>query len=1018
MSRGTGPVRPFAEHGRVRAHDSRPPCKRLKSSAQPTAKPGPGRPPALETGRRIDCATRRGPLTSSNAFPVADPRSYDVQFESPLAVPDALTERVERVSARLTAIEVEPTADTAATALEVALASDFVLGVLEQRPEALLARVVDPAPPGDEHVPAAVEPGASEADVMKQLRRARQVELARIAWRDIAGWADLETTLAELSVLADATIATALECAAALLEPRHGRPRDDAGTPVPLLVLAMGKLGGRELNFSSDVDLVFLFPDHVPTPGFERDDIEPYYNRLARTLIKLLDERTEDGIAFRVDARLRPFGSSGPLAMSLSAFESYLVSHGRDWERYAYVKARLVNGAEYASDVFDEILMPFVYRRYLDFGVFEALRQMSRLIARDVERREMAGNIKRGPGGIRKVEFIAQALQLVRGGQEPGLRRPGLLAALEALADAGQLGADSAAVLERAYRFLRTLENRLQQLDDRQTHDLPGDAVVRARVAFALGYADWSALAEALGREREAVDAEFDRIAWEDEPKEPESGDARRAAWEAGAITDAVEGTRLAEDAEAIRLLEDLREGGLYSRMDEVARGRLAELVARVIPMLDESKAPARTLKRFLTIVRAICRRSAYIALLNENPATLERVLGLADQSAMIAGRIAEHPILLDELLDARIVDEPPTKADLERMFADELGAADASDAESVLEALRRFQQAATFRTAIADRLGSLPLMQVSDRLTETAELIVRYAFETAWDEFVAKYGAPCYGDGTQMHEAGFAVVGYGKLGGLELGYGSDLDLVFLHDSRGEVQETDGERALDNQRFFARLVQRMMHFLTVQTAAGRLYEIDTRLRPSGRSGLMVASLENFRRYEMNEAWTWEHQALLRSRAVAGSENVCREFEAIRADVLVNHVDRAKLKREVATMRDRMRRELSEGGPGRFDLKQDPGGLADIEFLIDYLVLASAHEHPELVRYPDNIRQLEQLEAAGLVAAERAAGLREAYIALRGRVHELALNDSPRVVDDAELADQRARVTAIWGEVFG
>ncbi len=942
----------------------------------------------------------------------------NVHFESSFAVPEALAERRERVAERLGAIDREASEAVAATALGVALASDFVLGVLEQQPDALLARIEDASPPGPERIRGVVDPAAPEADAMRALRRLRHVEMARVAWRDLCGWADLETTLAELTRLADGMIEAALDCAAALIEPRHGRPRDEAGKPVPLLVLAMGKLGGRELNFSSDVDLVFLYPDDVQAPGFEREDLEPYFNRLARTLIRLLDQRTEDGIAFRVDARLRPFGSSGPLAIGVSALESYLVSHGRDWERYAYVKARLVNGAEHREDVFDQILEPFVYRRYLDFGVFDALRHMSRLIAQEVERREMADNIKRGPGGIREIEFIVQAQQLVRGGPEPALRLVNMLAALDTLAAHGHLDAQCAAALEHGYRFLRTLENRLQQLEDRQTHDLPADPVMRARVAHALGYEDWAALTHELEHHREAVEREFARVAWDDGRKDADASEALRAAWESGEVADAVSGTALAADAEAVRLLEDLRGGGLYRRMDEVARGRLAELVARVIPLLDDYAEPGRTLQRFLTIARAICRRSAYIALLNENAGTLKRLLDLADQSAMIARQIAEHPILLDELLDARILDEPPTKLELERMFADELAAAQADDAESALEAVRRFQQAATFRIAIADRLSSLPLMKVSDRLTETAELIVRFSFEMAWKECVAKYGAPQHGDGGTMHDAGFAIVGYGKLGGLELGYGSDLDLVFLHDSSGEVQETAGDRSIDNARFFARLVQRMIHFLTIQTTSGRLYEIDTRLRPSGRSGLMVSSLDNFRRYQVDDAWIWEHQALLRSRAIAGSPDVCREFERIRTEVLVDHIDRARLKPEVVKMRDRMRRELSESGPGTFDLKQDAGGLADIEFLIDYWVLASSHEQPELVRYSDNIRQLEQLEAAGLIAPERAAHLKAAYIALRGRVHELALNEAPRVVDESELADERARVKGVWDEVFG
>jgi glutamate-ammonia-ligase adenylyltransferase len=926
-----------------------------------------------------------------------------------------------RILDGLAELPIEPSEEAAATVGRVTACSDFVLAVLQRFPQELADRLRDRSPLTAASLAARIELGGrSEQAALAELRRLRQIETARIAWRDLAGWCNLETTLAELSALADGLISAAAAYAAAELESRHPAPRDSAGRALPLLVLAMGKLGGSELNFSSDVDLVFLYPDTAEPLSAAADDErtapETYYLRLAQLLIKLLDQVTQDGFVYRVDTRLRPFGASGPLVVGLGAFESYLVQHGRDWERYAYVKARLVTGHEFTTEVFDEILTPFVYRRYLDYGVFDALRQMKRLISQEVARKDMAGNIKLGPGGIREIEFIVQAFQLVRGGRNPELRTRALLETLPLLAGDRQLRDGTVRELAASYRFLRTLENRLQAMNDRQTHELPADAEARERLAFALGEPGWEALAERVRRHRATVQSEFERIAWDAEGRDAGRGiEPVAAAWEAGDVAAALAEGPLAGNAEVEAQLAELRHGGLYQRMDEVGRRRLAAVMTRTIELIAEHESPAKSLERVLPVYRAICRRSAYLALLNENPAALGRLLNLVAQSAWLARQMAEQPMLLDELLDARLFDTPPTREELAELFQRTLRNIVLDDAESTLEAIRVFQRTAIFRIAIADRLGSLPLMKVSDRLTDTAELVLEFSLRTAWRELTAKFGVPMCGP--PPREAGFAVVGYGKLGGLELGYGSDLDLVFLHDSSGAQQETTGEPPLDNERFFARLVQRLIHFLTIQTSSGRLYEVDTRLRPSGRAGLIVSSLESFYRYQTTEAWVWEHQALLRSRAVAGSRAVAATFEQMRRDILTAHVDRARLQAEISRMRKRMRAELSLAKAGDFDIKQDPGGLADIEFLVDYWVLAHAKEFPELVEFPDNVRQLEALERVGLVPAERCARLKEAYLALRQRIHELALDGAGRVVGGDEFGRLRAWIIDVWRETF-
>jgi glutamate-ammonia-ligase adenylyltransferase len=939
-------------------------------------------------------------------------------LERPSDLPAALAARYERVAARLAELEAPLPPALAADAVRVTIVSEFVLGVLLRHPEALVARLADPAPLDVARLDASLTlAGRPESEAMRALRETRQIEMARIAWRDIAGLADLDTTLAEVSLLAEFLIEAATRYAAGVLEPRFGRPRDADGTELPLLVLGMGKLGGGELNFSSDVDLVFVYPDAAADTGARlRVEPETYYVRLGQLLIRLLDQRTEDGFVYRVDTRLRPFGGSGPLVVSLSALESYLVEHGRDWERYAYVKARLLTGHAFSRDVFDYVLTPFVYRRYLDYGVFDALRQMKRLISKEVARKDMAENIKLGPGGIREIEFIAQAFQIVRGGQRPELRERSLLRVMPLLAGDRQLPQRTVATLVEAYRYLRVIENRLQALADQQTHTLPSDPEERARLAYALGEPSWDALHQHLARVRASVEAEFEQVAWEAEGASGRAIDPATAAWELGDVAAMLADTPLAGDERMTELLTELRNGGLYQRMDDLGRQRLAAVMGRTVQLVAAQKAPATCLERVLPVFRSICRRSAYLALLNENPAALERLLRLAVDSAWLARRLAEQPMLLDELLDERLFDVPPTRAELENLLARTTQGIASGDTEAALEAVRVFQRTALFRIAIADRLGSLPIMKVSDRLTDTAELVLDYSLRMARDELVAKYGTPrC---GPPLREAGFAIIGYGKLGGLELGYGSDLDLVFLHDSSGEQQETDGATPLDNERFFARLVQRLIHFLSIQTTSGRLYEVDTRLRPSGRAGLLVTSVAGFRRYQVEEAWVWEHQALLRSRALAGNRAVCAAFEQTRREVLVGHVDRAKLKAEVVKMRGRMRSELSEAKQGEFDIKQDAGGIADIEFVIDYWVLAHSAEFPELVEYPDNVRQLEALERVGLVSGDRCRALKDAYLALRQRAHELALDERGRVVAAGELAAVRELVTGVWSEVFG
>ena len=947
-----------------------------------------------------------------------------MNLNPPPNLPSPLEDRWHRVEERLQTLPgdvFEPYPRAAETVARVAVCSEFVLTALLRQPEALLSRLADDRSLSAEQLRSRLRLAkCSETEALAALRRWRHVEMARIAWRDLAGRSSIETNLADLSVLADSAIRSALDYAASALVPRFGRPVDAAGEPESLLILAMGKLGGSELNFSSDVDLVLIYPDSVAFEDHPDTRPEVYFRRLGQLTIKLLDQVTADGLAFRVDTRLRPFGSSGPLAVSMSALESYLIRHGRDWERYAYQKARLVTGRRHGADLFDEILIPFVYRQYVDYGVFRALRQMKALIAQEVARRNLADNVKLGPGGIREIEFIVQAFQMVRGGQSPALRVVSLLPALERLGSVGVLEPGAVADLRSAYKFLRTLENRLQAMEDRQTHSLPSDPAARARLAYAMGMSRWEELDAELGRQRRIVETEFERLAFEErgeKPGEKLQEDRWAAAWERGDMGEILGQTGLREADAVAEELNALRKGNLYRRMDEISRQRLADVVARLMPRLSRHDNPSWIVSRLVPLLRAVARRSAYLALLSENPPAMTRLLTLAERSEFLVFLVAEHPELLDELLDERVFNAAPGRLDLEQELEQSIRHRGAEDLESKLEVMRTFQLGAIFRIAVADRMGHLPLMRVSDRLTDTAELILQYALDVAYSEQVERYGEPMGGEDSARRKAGFAIIGYGKLGGLELGYGSDLDLIFLHESHGRPERTAGPQSVENRVFFARLAQRLIYFLSIQTRSGRLYEVDTRLRPNGQSGPLVSSMPAFKPYQRNKAWVWEHQALLRSRAVAGASSVREEFERERRDVLINHVNRDALKQEIVKMRGRMRAELSRSARGEFDLKQDAGGIADIEFIIDYWVLAQSKEFPDLVEYPDKVRQLDGLVEHGLISARRAYRMRTIYLALRGSAHELALIEGGRVVPAGAFAEERTWVRNLWNEVL-
>ena len=873
-------------------------------------------------------------------------------------------------------------------------------------------------------VPPAPAAGASaEAEWMGQLRRWRRREFVRVAWRDLASWAPLAETLADLSAIADSAIIAACEYATRTLTARLGVPRSESGEPQSLIVVGMGKLGGGELNFSSDVDLIFLFPEHGDTDGPRPMANEEFFTRCGQMLVRLLDAPTEDGLVFRVDLRLRPFGASGPLVASFASFEDYLVRHGRDWERYAYVKARAITGVAHYAQIFESAVRPFVYRRYLDFGIFESLREMKSLIEREVERRELADDVKLGPGGIREIEFIVQAYQLIRGGRDRRLQTPALGIALPQLDGAKLLPHALVVDLGAAYAYLRKLENRLQMFADAQTHRLPKEPDARARIARAMGVPDWPSLVGELEAHRARVSAHFKLVIFSGEAQaDPAAarvdlGQYWQPGGEPAPLAESLAQAGFIPGEEAARLLLELRESALVRRLDEPGRMRLEALLPALLSDIGASAAPLATLKRILKILEAIGQRSVYFALLHESSAARSRLVELCGHGDFLAEQIASYPLLLDELIDERLLSELPERASLARDLELIMQEMRDDDPERQVEALRHFQRAAVFRIAVADLSGRLPVMKVSDRLTDVAELIVERAMQLGWQQMTAQFGTPTCGEGAERRAVRICAVGYGKLGGMELGYSSDLDLVFLHDSHGEQQETTGKKPIDNQLFFVRAAQRIVHLLTMHSGAGRLYSVDVRLRPSGKGGLLVTNIRAFAHYQQHDAWTWEHQALLHARAVAGADELRGEFELLRVAILRRHVRRATLQEEVRNMRERMRKELSKSQPSEFNLKQDPGGIADIEFLAQYWALKWAEKYAAVVMFSDTIRQLESVASADLVPQASVDVLTGAYRAYRGCAHHLALQGREAVVAASDFVAERAAVTRIWREAM-
>lgn len=953
---------------------------------------------------------------------------------TPASIPEPLIEGAEKALARLREHEALAAAlqsEDVLTPLTRTLAcSPFAARSFTRKPEILAALLEDGRLNRaladmelQELAAAALENSRLEASFMRELRWFRHREMCRILWRDLNGLSAIEESLGDLTALAEACILSALEFARSNVAARHGMPRDDAGEPSELAVIGMGKLGGGELNFSSDIDLIFVYSEEGRTDGPAPIDASRFHTLVCQQLIRLLDQRTVDSFVYRVDTRLRPFGTSGPLVVKTTSLENYLARSARDWERYAWVKGRVINPCDMAQELYEELLRPFVYRRYLDYSVFESLRGMKGKIEREALRKDKAADIKLGRGGIREIEFITQSMQLVRGGANPDLRGRSLREMLARLGQRDFLNPATCGELDHSYCFLRRLENRLQGMEDRQTQALPDDLEGRTRLAFAMEHESWEDLAAEVASHRDTVARHFAAIVFRHADL-PEAEDAPpgdlAAIWE-GETDNALETLAAHGFSDPEATLESIRaaqEAADFKRLDQTGRKRLSMLVPRLIEAAAQEPDPGLLLARALRVVAAIARRSAYLALLYENAAARDRLVHVCGLGETLVRQLCSYPSLMDELLDTDITEQVMNLEQLEEELDFRLARTANESEELRLAAISEFKQAASFRVGVLDLAGGLPLMRVSDLLTGIAELVISRSLEHVWEELAEEYGSPGATVEGERQAAGFAVIAYGKLAGLEMGYGSDLDLVFVYDANGDDQVTDGKDSIANSDFFFRVARRVITVLTTRSVTGRMYEVDTRLRPSGRSGLLVSSLQAFADYQRESAWTWEHQALLRSRAIAGAAQVREEFEKLRLDLLRNAVRREDLRSQVAEMRQRMLGEAPRTPKGRFDIKHARGGLQDIEFIVQFLVLNHAHEHADLAAWPDNVRQLEALAQHGVLSETDAATLTESYLEFRGNLHHRSLADRPGHVPAGKATERAASVSALWQRYLG
>ncbi|MCY6413600.1 bifunctional [glutamate--ammonia ligase]-adenylyl-L-tyrosine phosphorylase/[glutamate--ammonia-ligase] adenylyltransferase [Acinetobacter sp. VNH17] len=839
---------------------------------------------------------------------------------------------------------------------------------------------------------------------MKALRVLRARLMFRWIWQDANQLTNVVTLTRELSDFADACICAAKAFALVPLIAKHGEPIGYSGQVQDLIVIGMGKLGAQELNLSSDIDLIFAFDEQGETNGRKCIDVQQFCILWGQKLIYLLDHISADGFVFRVDMRLRPWGDGSALAISHTGLEKYLSQHGREWERYAWIKARVITGGKAGAELM-EMARPFVFRRYVDYSAFAAMREMKAMIEREVMRRNIEDDIKLGAGGIREIEFIVQVFQLIYGGSKRELQDRQCLVNLHHLGEAELLDQQAVIDLEDAYLFLRRVEHAIQALNDQQTQSLPNEPELRQRMIETLGFADWQAFVDVLNQKRDKVKVQFKQLIQEQEFSAP-IDDFSQLEQRLNAVL----------DDDATNLIQNFWHGQALRKIPASALERLKKFWPHLIEAILQSPQPQVALLRLMPLVESVLRRTVYLVMLMESRGALQRLVKMATVSPWICEELAQYPVLLDEFLSMDF--GLPQRKDLEDSLRQQLLRIEIDQVEDQMRVLRLFKKSNVLTVAASDVLAESPLMKVSDALTDIAEVSVQATLNLAYQAVVERHGYPVgiNGQRCRLDAKGFAVIGYGKLGGIELGYGSDLDLVFIH-ALEEQSETDGKKSISGAEFAIRVAQKFMSLMTTQTLDGRVYEIDTRLRPSGEAGMLVTSLKAYEHYQQKSAWLWEHQALVRARSIAGDTDLCQQFEQIRCQILTQVRDENEVRQEVLKMRQKMKDHLGSSTEqkkhGIFHLKQDSGGIVDIEFMAQYAVLAWSGTNPDLAHFSDNVRILEDAAQAGCLSSEDATALIHAYLRERAESHRLALANQSMQVNAADWHDTREIVCKLW-----
>ena len=853
-----------------------------------------------------------------------------------------------------------------------------------------------------------------EAVVMRDLRVWRNRHMARFIARDIAKLNNVQQTSKMVSDLADIALEQALHWAMAYWRNKVGSPAlcPFSAEPQQLIVIAMGKHGAQELNLSSDIDLIFSFPQVGQTE--QGCSHEEFFTRVGRKLIQLLDARTAEGFVFRVDMRLRPWGQSGALVSNFNALKNYYLQQGRFWERFAMVKARFVTGSQAAQQALFDILNPFVYRRYVDFQAVGALRELKTKIQTEVRRQNLDRNIKLGAGGIREVEFIAQVFQLIRGGQDEELQARGTWPILASLKTLALLPAAVVDELDACYLFLRDLEHRIQAIRDEQTQVLPIDDIDLQRLAISTGAADVETLLNELESVRAKVSQHFTfLISDQEETQQHEKLKPYSEAWLHQELNPNF-------DSALNNVIVEFQQTASVARLTGIAKENLDAFMPALWFELARYKDGVARFEAIRPILESVLRRSSYFVLLSENPVAIVELVKLAPASAWIAKTLKEKPFLLDELTDKKNLYLLPSRNELMDELHQQLLRVPEDDLDRQMELLRHFRHGRVLRAAACEVADLLPLMKISDYLAWVAEVVVEQALALAWRQMVTRHGRPSK-EGGDWCDPDFGVIAYGKMGGLELSYESDLDLVFLHNGTSTGM-TEGPKSIENVVFMARLGQKLIHLLSSVTPSGMLYEVDTRLRPSGNSGLLVSSLVAFKKYQSEKAWTWEHQALVRARFIAGDLDIKSAFNDFRRQIICQSRDKGALQAEVIEMRNKMLDHLSSAAQKSdnepvFHLKHDRGGIVDLEFLVQYLILGHAQEHVELAKWSDNVRSIEALFTAGIITEQEKHTWLAAYLALREQVHFAILSGSSTKIPQAQLSqhlvDVRQTVQRAW-----